>query len=185
MHTLSLHDALPISDFFSLEAGRLARLDEEGRRTKLRAIAQAAESEAGQSVARSLMLSFLLPPSVVGTRRSLLLSRQANTQAMLDHPDEVERAHNTAMAGTEWVFDKGSDDLERAVSLLAGIAMLTTAGSEEGVRKGSACDGRLQLPFFETPPPAAASALRLALVPHLRRWVLYRLGKRGDRKSVV
>ena len=167
------------ADFVSLEASRLARLDEEGRRTKLRAIAQAAESESGQSVARSLMLSFLLPPSVVGTRRSLLLSRQANTQAMIDHPDEVERAHNTAMAGTEWVFDKGSDDLERAVSLLAGVAMLTTEGSEEGVRKGSACDGRLQLPFFETPPPAAASALRLALVPHLRRWVLYRLGKRG------
>jgi len=167
------------ADFVSLDAGRLARLSEGERSSKLAAIAQAAESESGQSVARSLMLSFLLPPSVVGTRRSLLLSRQANTQAMIDHPNEVERAHNLAMAGTEWIFDKGADDLERAVALLAGVAMLTTEGSEEGVRKGSACDGRVQLPFFETPPPAKPSALRLAFVPHLRRWVLYRLDKRG------
>ena len=83
------------------------------------------------------------------------------------------------MAGTEWIFDKGEDDLERGISILAGVAMLTTRGKEEAVRKGVACDGRLQLPFFETPPPSASSALRIAFVPHLRRWVLYCISKAG------
>ena len=166
-------------DFVSLEAAPIARYDEAKRTRKLRSIAQSAESEAGQGVARALMLSFLLPTSVVGTRRTLLLSREANTKATLDHPQEVERAHNMAMAGTEWIFDKGEDDLERGISILAGVAMLTTRGKEEAVRKGVACDGRLQLPFFETPPPSAAAALRIAFVPHLRRWVLYRISKAG------
>lgn len=166
-------------DFVSLEAAPIARYDEATRTRKLRSIAQSAESEAGQSVARALMLSFLLPTSVVGTRRTLLLSREANTKATLDHPQDVERAHNMAMAGTEWIFDKGEDDLERGISILAGVAMLTTRGKEEAVRKGVACDGRLQLPFFETPPPSAAAALRIAFVPHLRRWVLYRISKAG------
>ena len=88
------------------------------------------------------------------------------------------------MAGTEWIFDKGEDDLERSISVLAGIAMLTTRGKEEAVRKGVACDGRLQLPFFETPPPSASAALRIAFVPHLRRWVLYRIAPSG-RPSIV
>ena len=85
-------------DFVSLEAAPIARYDEATRTRKLRSIAQSAESEAGQSVARALMLGFLLPTSVVGTRRTLLLSREANTKATLDHPQEVERAHNVAYA---------------------------------------------------------------------------------------
>ena len=171
------------ADFVSLDAARIARDSDEERAKKLRSIAQAAESEAGQGVARALMMSFLLPAAIVGTRRSLLLSREANTRATLDFPQEVERAHNVAIAGTEWIFDKGEDDLERGVSVLAGLAMLTTQGREDAIRKGAACGGRLQLPFFETPPPAAPAALRLTLVPHLRRWVLYRLDRKG--KPVV
>ena len=85
-------------DFVSLEAAPIARYDEATRTRKLRSIAQSAESEAGQGVARALMLSFLLPTGVVGTRRTLLLSREANTKATLDHPQEVERAHNMAYA---------------------------------------------------------------------------------------
>jgi len=85
-------------DFVSLEAAPIARYDEATRTRKLRSIAQSAESEAGQGVARALMLSFLLPTGVIGTRRTLLLSREANTKATLDHPQEVERAHNMAYA---------------------------------------------------------------------------------------
>ena len=88
------------------------------------------------------------------------------------------------MAGTEWIFDKGEDDLERGVSILAGVAMLTTVGNEEAIRKGAACGGRLQLPFFETPPPAEPKALRMLFVPVMRRWVLFSLG-RGGRPEVV
>ena len=172
------------ADFVSLEAAKIARYDDATRTRKLRSIAQSAESEAGQSVARALMLSFLLPMEVIGTRRTLLLSREANTKATLDHPKEVERAHNMAMAGTEWIFDKGEDDLERGVSVLAGVAMLTTVGKEEAIRKGAACGGRLQLPFFETAPPSEPAALRMVFVPSMRRWVLYRLGRSG-RPEVV
>ena len=62
--------------------------------------------------------------------------------------------------------------------LLAGVAVLTTKGDEDPIRKADAFGGRVQLPFYETPPPPA-NALRLALVPAARRWILFRLDKRG------
>ena len=96
------------TDFVSLAAARLARDSEEERLKKLRAIAQGAESEAGQGVARALMLSFLLPMAVVGTRRTLLLSREANTRAMLDFPQAVERAHNVACVSHSFERPRGN-----------------------------------------------------------------------------
>lgn len=84
-------------DFCTLDAASIARSDEE-RAEKLRNIVQAGESEAGQGVARALMLSLCLPASVVGVRRTLLLSRQAYATAGVDHPQVVERAHNVACA---------------------------------------------------------------------------------------
>lgn len=66
------------------------------REKKLLAVAQAAESEMGQSILRDLVLSFLLPVSVIGVRRGLLLSRAASTEAGVDHPIAVARAHDTA-----------------------------------------------------------------------------------------
>lgn len=68
------------------------------REKKLLAIAQAAESEMGQSILRDLVLSFLLPVSVIGVRRGLLLSRAASTEAGIDHPIAVARAHDVACA---------------------------------------------------------------------------------------
>jgi hypothetical protein len=82
-------------DFCTLDAASIARSDEE-RTEKLLNIVQAGESEAGQGVARALMLSLCLPASVVGVRRTLLLSRQAYATAGVDHPKVVERAHNVA-----------------------------------------------------------------------------------------
>ena len=61
------------------------------REKKLLAVAQAAESEMGQSILRDLVLSFLLPASVIGVRRGLLLSRAASTEAGVDHPVAVAR----------------------------------------------------------------------------------------------
>ena len=68
------------------------------REKKLLAIAQAAESEMGQSILRDLVLSFLLPSSIIGVRRGLLLSRAASTEAGVDHPVAVARAHDVAYA---------------------------------------------------------------------------------------
>lgn len=66
------------------------------REKKLLAIAQAAESEMGQSILRDLVLSFLLPTSIIGVRRGLLLSRSASTEAGVDYPIAVARAHDVA-----------------------------------------------------------------------------------------
>ena len=63
--------------------------------------------------------------------------------------------------------------------LLAGVAVLTTKGDEDPIRKADAFGGRVQLPFFETAPPPGRSDARLVLVPHARRWILYHLSARG------
>jgi hypothetical protein len=151
------------------------------REKKLLAIAQAAESEMGQSILRDLVLSFLLPASVIGVRRGLLLSRAASTEAGIDHPIAVARAHDTAMAGAEFIWANGTDELERMCCLLAGVAILTTKGGDDPIRKLEAFGGRVSLPFLET-TGVDATGLRMALLPNARRWVLYRLGGNGTPK---
>jgi len=114
----------------------------------------------------------------VGVRRTLLLSRAASTRAGVDAPQIVGRGHDFAMAGTNWMWEKGTDELERMCCLLTGLAIMTTKGDEDPIRKADAFGGRLQLPFFETKQPAPAQ-LRLALLPSARRWVLFKLDARG------
>ena len=168
------------ADFASLSVAKaMAEMGLEQREKKLLSIAQAGESEAGQQVVRDMMLSFLLPASHVGVRRTLLLTRAASTRAGVDHPVDVARAHDVAMAGTEWLWVNGTDKLERMCCLLAGVAVLTTKGGEDPIRKTDAFCGRVQLPFFETRPPERPEFLRIALVPNARRWILYKLSKRG------
>ena len=79
----------------------------------------------------------------------------------------------------EWVWQNAEDDVERLVSLLTGIAMLTTKGGEDPIRKAIAFGGRLQIPFFEVPPPADNAALRICFVARFKRWVLYKLDQKG------
>ncbi len=160
-------------DFVSLRAAAGNAVPREKR---LLALAQAGESEAGQSVLRDLLLSFLLPSSVVGVRRHLLMSRAASTAAGVDHADDVNTAHSCAMAGTEFIWLHGTNPLERACAILAGVAVLVTKGGEDPMRKQDAFLGRVSLPFFETTPPNPG-VKRLALVPDQRRWILYKVGK--------
>ena len=160
-------------DFVSLRATAGNAVPREKR---LLALAQAGESEAGQSVLRDLLLSFLLPSNVVGVRRHLLMSRAASTAAGVDHADEVNAAHSCAMAGSEFIWLHGTNPLERACAILAGVALLITKGGEDPIRKQDAFVGRVSLPFFETTPPNPG-VKRLALVPDQRRWILYKVGK--------
>ncbi len=162
-------------DFVSLRAAAANPIPREKR---LLALAQAGESEAGQSILRDLLLSFLLPSSVVGVRRHLLMSRAASTAAGVDHADAVNTGHSVAMAGTEFIWQHSKDELERACALLAGVAILTTRGGDDPIRKQDAFLGRVSLPFFETTPPPPG-VKRLALIPDQKRWVLYRIGKDG------
>lgn len=163
------------SDFVSLKA----TADHSVPRAKrLLGIAQAGESEAGQSVLRDILLSFLLPSGIIGVRRNLLLSRAASTAAGVDYADEVNQAHSVAMAGCEFIWQHGTDPLERACALLAGAAVLITKGGEDPIRKQDAFVGRVSLPFFETKPPASG-VKRLALLADQRRWVLYKVDKKN------
>jgi len=82
------------------------------------------------------------------------------------------------MAGTEWIWTHGTDPLERMCCMLAGIAVLTTKGDGDPLRKSDAFGGRMALPFFETRPPSP-DALRIVLIPNHRRWILFKLDKRG------
>ena len=151
------------------------------RAKRLLAIVQAAESEAGQSILRDMVLSFLLPSSVIGVRRGLLLSRAASTHAGIDHQDIVGRGHDTAMAGAEFIWTNGDDELERMCCLLSGLAILTTKGGSDPIRKLEAFNGRVSLPFLETTGLGQLGP-RLALFPEARRWVLYRLDSKGTPK---
>ena len=163
------------ADFVSLRAAASNPIPREKR---LLALAQAGESEAGQQILRDLLLSFLLPSSIVGVRRHLLMSRAASTAAGVDHADVVNTGHSVAMAGTEFIWQHSKDEMERACALLTGVAILTTRGGEDPIRKKDAFVGRVSLPFFETTPPPPG-VKRLALIPDQRRWVLYKIGKDG------
>lgn len=162
-------------DFVSLRATASNPIPREKR---LLALAQAGESEAGQQILRDLLLSFLLPSSIVGVRRTLLMSRAASTAAGVDQADVVNTGHSVAMAGAEFIWQHSNDELERACALLTGVAILTTRGGEDPIRKKDAFVGRVSLPFFETTPPPPG-VKRLALIPDQRRWVLYKIGKDG------
>ena len=163
------------SDFVSLNV----KVDHPvPRDQRLLGIAQAGESEAGQSCLRDILLSFLLPSGIIGVRRNLLLSRAASTAAGVDHADAVNQAHSVAMAGCEYIWVNGTDPLERACALLAGAAVLTTKGDSDPIRKCDAFLGRVSLPFFETTPPARG-VKRLTLLADQKRWVLYKVDKKN------
>lgn len=166
-------------DFVSLTTSDLlTEMTPELREKKLLAVVGAGESEAGQQVVRDLVLSFLLPSSHVGIRRTLLLTRESSTRAGVDYPEFVSKAHDIAMAGTEWIWTHGEDPLERMCCLLAGLAVLTTKADHDPIRKADAFCGMLQLPFFETKAPSRQTR-RIALVPRSRRWILFHLDERG------
>jgi len=166
-------------DFIALSMAKpMADLKGEERAKRLKALSIAAESEAGQSIVRDMLLSFLLPASHVGVRKTLLLTRASSTHAGVDYPELTTRSHEVAMAGSEWIWAHGTDVLERMCCLIAGLAVLTTKGGEDPVRKQDAFCGRLQLPFLETAPPPREK-MRITLIPHTKRWVLYNLDQRG------
>jgi hypothetical protein len=165
------------AEFVALQATPLTSRG-VSRDDRLASIASSAESEAGQCVARDLLLSFLLPSELVGVRQTLLMGRDVSTAAGVHHADITNRAHSVAMAGTEFIWAHGTDELERAVCLLTGVAVLTTRGGADPVRKRDAFCGRVLLPFLETHAPTE-SALRLALDATSSTWTLFRISRSG------
>lgn len=127
---------------------------------------------------RDLILSFTLPRKVVGLRRKLLLSREANADATQNFPIILNSAHDTAMCGAEWTWRNDKDETHRACALLAGVAIILASKSQHAVRKEDAFAGRVQLPFLETPSPSAACK-RIALIPPDNQWILYTVSSAG------
>ncbi len=82
------------------------------------------------------------------------------------------------MAGAEVIWTNNEDELERMCCLLSGLAILTTKGGADPIRKLEAFNGRVSLPFLET-TGVGQTGSRLVLFPESRRWVLYRLDARG------
>jgi hypothetical protein len=169
-------------DFMTLSSRRVQSLGSTEREQALNSIVSSAESESGQSVLRDIFLSFLLPKKVVGKRRTLLMSRETAAKASKEYPWASALAHEAAMAGAEHLWEHSKSELRRVCALLTGIAMLTTNGTDDTVRKATAFGGLVQLPFLETQPPKRTRP-RLALVPTTRSWCLYTLSSNG--KPVV
>lgn len=126
-----------------------------------------------------MILSFNLPPSIVGVRRTLPLSRLASRAATKEHPTVLQNAHECAMRGAEWSWASDEDELHRTCALLAGLAILLAGrtGGAEAIRIKNAFDGRVGLPFLEVPAPEPGAA-RMMLVPHRNEWVCYKVDKR-------
>ena len=164
--------------FCSLAMQRIAAAPIDERESSLRAIARGGESESGQTVLRDLLLSFLAPRSVVGVRRTLLLPREIADNITKQTPWFASIAHQAAMQGCEHLYDTATADLRRTCALLSGVALLTTSGTDDPIRKARAFGGRVQLPFLETTPPDKHTK-RIALVPTTCSWTVYSLSENG------
>jgi hypothetical protein len=121
-----------------------------------------------------MVLSFLLPSSVVGVRRTLLLPRAVATKATMEYTDIVQFAHETAMEGLEWTWQNSEDPLKLTCALLTALACLTTREGDDPIRKGDAFGGLVSLPFLNAATPPEHK-LRVSLIPESRRWVLFKM----------
>ena len=157
----------------------LTEANDDMQKQRLANIVDSGESEAGQQVLRDLILSFTLPQSVVGVRRTPLLSREANRIATEQYTTELGNAHEAAMRGAEWSWKEDKEEVHQMCALLSGLCILFAGrgGSADIIRKNDAFMGRVQLPFFETQMPAPGLKL-LGFIPHRNEWLVYKINKK-------
>jgi hypothetical protein len=156
-------------DFLTLDMAAILR--DANREKTLSNLADAGESEAGQAVLRDLILSFKLPCDAIGVRRTLLLTREANTRATKEYPEVLNGAHEAAMRGASWSWQEDSDAIHKMCALLSGLALIITKGKDDS-RKGSAFNGRICLPFIDA-PVQDADKQRLTLLRDSATWVVF------------
>lgn len=148
----------------------------------LNSIVDLAESEAGQTALRDLILSFSLPVEVVGMRRVLVLSRESNQTATERHTELLQSAHEAAMRGAQWEWEHSESEVVRTCCMLSGLSMIF-AGKSPDIRKDEAFGGRIELPFLSH-QTLSPTMKRMVFLPHLNEWIVYSTGKR-DFKPVV
>jgi hypothetical protein len=168
------------SSFLTLgSADFLTSANHDLQNQRLAALASGAESEIGQAVLRDMILSFTLPPRVLGRRRNALLTREANAKAAESFTSVVNAAHEAAMRGADWSWAEDTNEVHRICALLAGLCMLTTGrGDKDAIRKNDAFRGRVQLPFLQTRSPDPGVS-RLGYIPHMDQWMIYTVGRNG------
>ena len=165
---LTARDAIAQSAL--LNAVRLPRPkhDDAAVLERMTSIASHASSELGQNSLKDLILSFRMPRGSVGSRRTLLLSREVSSYATRFHTKLVHTAHQAAMVTSEIVWsDVQFDDDIRMCALLSGIAMLYAADATD-VRDNDAFRGIIELPFLHT---TNRTEMRVRLVD--RTWYCY------------
>lgn len=163
--------------FLTLDTVSMLNQANDRQSEGLASLVTAAESEAGQAVLRDLILSFKLPCSVVGVRRTLMLPREANQAATKSHTEVLNAAHEAAMRGSEWSYASDKDVVHNVCAVLAGLAVIL-ARTPDDIRKGDAFRGRVALPFLETAPPRADTAV-LGLLPASGAWMVYKVDDAG------
>tara|TARA_Y100000385_G_C13095642_1_gene641122 strand:- start:89 stop:1228 length:1140 start_codon:yes stop_codon:yes gene_type:complete len=171
------------ADFVTLESAGVLTSSLENREELLSAIVAAAESESGQAVLRDLILSFKLPRSAIGVRRTLLLTREANTIVTMQHAEILNGAHEAAMRGAEWSWEKDDDQVHKAAALLAGYAVVVSK-SQEFIRKGDAFRGRICLPFLECRPPKDGRQARLVMLSE-GEWAIFKMNSSGQPRVLL
>ena len=164
--------------FLSLDVMQYVAHANNNIEERLMGIADCAESEAGQTVLRDLILSFKLPRGVVRVRRACLLSRDSNKAATEKYTYVLGVAHDAAMRGARWSYEKDADETHKMCSILAGLAVMMCKNAQS-VRKDDMYYGRVTLPFLETTPPGPGVA-RMALIEHTHEWIVYSLGFNGQ-----
>ena len=169
-------------DFLTLGSASFLCKANDNKSEKLTAIVDVAESEAGQSVLRDIILSFTLPRKVLGVRRVALLTRDANAKATADYTEILNSAHEAAMRAANYCWAEDTNEIHQMSALLAGIAVLLAKG-QQSIRKDDAFSGRVDLPFLETRPPPAGVP-RMALLEATAEWIVYSTNPKTGKPDV-
>tara|TARA_Y100000748_G_scaffold252919_1_gene218465 strand:- start:96 stop:1271 length:1176 start_codon:yes stop_codon:yes gene_type:complete len=159
--------------FCSLSVGAvLEEANPEMKEKRLQGIVDGADSEVGQQVLRDLILSFLLPRELLGTRKTLLLTREASKRAGVEHGLLLSQAHDAAMRGAPWSYSDDENEIHKICALLAGLAMLQLAKAKNAdVRLATPFDGLVQIGFLELTP--CTHKKRLVYDEEVDTWRVY------------
>ena len=170
-----LAQAAPVADASFLTLGSVDFLTEANEQESLDSLVELAESEIGQQMLRDFILSYKLPRSIVGVRRLVLMTREANTKATEQFPRVLQDAHEAAMRGSAWEFAHTSCDIVKTCCLLAGFAC-SLLDSKSDTRREDAFGGIVRLPFLETTSPAP-TVKRIVQIPATDEWVVMSIGR--------
>jgi hypothetical protein len=167
------------SNFVSLGVASFLAEANDDQHRHLYYVAKCGESERGQQMFRDFILSFKLSRSIIGVRRTALLTRKSNALANRTDgcADVLAEAHQAAMRGTLWTWEHDDNELNKMCALLAGLAICTFNAGDE-IRTADVFAGRVLLPFLKTPSPGVG-AHQLVLIAHTHEWVVCHTDKRG------